>query len=205
MNKNKGRPPTTEDAGKILRLFDPIYKKCLKEFSDLIPDTKESMDCLKNDYKVKLGLTSGFQRDQLDIMLMEAKNQGLEFFSSVASDEIPSDMGFKPAPFMIYRNMEKMKIYDKRVILKVDDSIAGINEGLNAGVWTVGVYKYSGLTNMESREELRALTEEEKSVREERAKTILTKSGAHFVAESIADIPDIVEEINRRLKNGEEP
>ncbi len=101
--------------------------------------------------------------------------------------------------------MEYMKIYDRRVILKVDDAVAGINEGLNAGVWTVGVYKFSSLMNMESQEELKSLSEEEINTREEKAKAALTKSGAHFVAESIADIPDIVEEINRRLKNGEEP
>ena len=37
---------------------------------------------------------------------------------------------------------------------KVDDTVSGVEEGLNAGVWTVGVSRYSNYMGINSLDEL---------------------------------------------------
>ena len=90
---------------------------------------------------MKIGLTTGFTREHVDIILEEAKLQGFNPDFSVAGDDIPNNMGFRPAPYMVLKNMEKFNVFDRRCVLKVDDTLGGIGEGLNAGVWTVGLYR----------------------------------------------------------------
>ena len=47
---------------------------------------------------------------------------------------------------------------------------------------------------------------DEIEVRAQKSKDILMqKSGAHYVADSILDLPVIFEDINKRLANGESP
>jgi hypothetical protein len=35
-------------------------------------------------------------------------------------------MGFRPAPFMVMRNMERLGVYDRRAVVKVDDTVGGV-------------------------------------------------------------------------------
>jgi hypothetical protein len=49
------------------------------------------------------------------------------------------------------------------------------------------------------------LTAEDELVKIEKSRELLRKSGAHYVIDSIVDLPEIIEEINQRLKHGERP
>ena len=49
------------------------------------------------------------------------------------------------------------------------------------------------------------LTKEDLDERNERSREILIKSGAHYVVDSITDLPDVVRRINYRLSKGESP
>jgi len=40
---------------------------------------------------------------------------------------------------MILHAMKKYGVSEKRAVLKIDDTVKGIEEGLNAGVYTIGV------------------------------------------------------------------
>lgn len=201
----KGQKPTKVDGARIFKHFLPIQNECLKDFSELLPGTVESVNALKNQLKCKIGLTTGFTRESVDILLKEAKKQGFQPDCSVAGDDIGNEMGFRPAPFMVWKNMEHFQIYDKRVIVKVDDTIGGVGEGLNAGVWTVGLYRYSNYTNINSIKEWKSMTEQDFEKKVKISKDILMKSGAHYIADSIKQLPEIVEDINKRISAGESP
>jgi beta-phosphoglucomutase-like phosphatase (HAD superfamily) len=45
----------------------------------------------------------------------------------------------RPDPAMIIHSMKKFRSPDATVVMKIDDSVKGIEEGLNAGVYTIGV------------------------------------------------------------------
>jgi phosphonatase-like hydrolase len=57
----------------------------------------------------------------------------------------------RPDPAMIVSSMKKYGVSDPRTVMKVDDTVKGIEEGVNAGVYTVGV-----LTGTQSIQQLSA-------------------------------------------------
>ncbi|MFH1178804.1 MAG: HAD-IA family hydrolase [Candidatus Bathyarchaeota archaeon] len=57
----------------------------------------------------------------------------------------------RPDPAMIVSSMKKYGVSDPRAVMKVDDTVKGIEEGVNAGVYTVGV-----LTGTQSIQQLSA-------------------------------------------------
>ena len=79
-------------------------------------------------------------------------------------------------------------------ILVVDDTTVGIEAGLNAGMWTVGVAASGNLVGL-SESELLALDANDRESRIEAASRKLLASGAHFAIPSVADLPQVLEEI----------
>ena len=89
--------------------------------------------------------------------------------------------------------------------LKVDDTVGGVGEGLSAGCWTVGVSRWSNYMDVDSLEHEKQLSKEELEERNKASREILLKCGAHYVIDSIVELPRIVEHINCKLRNGETP
>ncbi len=56
----------------------------------------------------------------------------------MAADEVPAA---RPLPHMLWLNAIRLNIAPIEAIVKVDDTVDGIKEGLAAGCWTVGVAK----------------------------------------------------------------
>lgn len=54
-------------------------------------------------------------------------------------------------------------------------------------------------------EQISALSESEFNKRLQRSRDILTDSGAHYVIDSAADLPDVISDINQNLSNGRKP
>merc|ERR1712228_14378 len=126
--------------------------------------------------------------------------------SNVAGDDVVNGLGFRPSPFMLYQNLFNLGgIWPIDSVIKIDDTNSGIAEGLNAGCWTVGVYGWSNYTNMNSMEEWENMNETEQRQRRMKSRDKLIESGAHYVVESIVDIPNVVQMVNERLKSGESP
>jgi phosphonoacetaldehyde hydrolase len=106
---------------------------------------------------------------------------------------------------MVYKNLDLMDITSIQSVVKVDDTISGVGEGLNAGCWAVGVARYSNYLNINSIEEANSLAEIEIERRIEQTREMLRKSGAHYVIDSIVDLPAVIDDINARLVRGERP
>ena len=88
--------------------------------------------------------------------------------------------------------------------VKVDDAAPGIAEGLNAGMWSVGL-ALSGNEFGATWEEFQAMTAEEIATRREHAAGKLYAAGAHYVVDSLADLPGVIADINARMAKGERP
>lgn len=201
----KGYKPTQKNIDMLFKNFVPQQLDCLQEYSKLIPGTVNTVNILRNEYRLKIGSTTGFTKIMVDKLLKDAKKQGYVPDSSVAGDEVENNMGFRPAPFMIYANLVKLGVFPIESVLKVDDTISGIGEGLNAGCWTVGLSNWSNYTNVDSIKQWNKMSKEEQRKRQDHSRYILTHSGAHYVCDDINDLPGIVEDINKRLSNGEKP
>ncbi|WP_257785850.1 HAD-IA family hydrolase [Jeongeupia sp. USM3] len=112
--------------------------------------------------------------------------------------------GGRPGPWMALENVIRLGISDVAACVKVDDTVPGIAEGLAAGMWTVGLSASGNEVGLKLRGMGGAKPARTgRAPRAGRAK--LDAAGAHFVIDSIADLPAVIAEIDARLARGERP
>jgi len=198
-----GRYPNQGDVDAMFKDFVPMQLGCLHKYSTLIPGTVEAVNILKNEFGIKIGSTTGFLRSMVDVLLDDARKQGYFPDVTVAGDEVAN--GARPKPFMVYKNMDLLDISPIQSVVKVDDTVSGVGEAIEAGCWGVGVSKYSNYMDVDSLEDIEKLTPEEESRRNVKSRNLLTQAGAHYVIDSIADLPEVISDINQRLARGEKP
>ena len=198
----KGRAPTQADVDAMFADFVPAQLECLRAYTALLPGVKETLVKLQAE-GIKIGASTGFMRSMVDILLQDSIRQGFTPDATVAGDEVIH--GARPAPHMVWKNLDLMGISEIKSVVKCDDTVSGIGEALNAGCWGVGLVRYSNYMNINSFEEAAALSEAEISRRMEHTRKILQQSGAHYVVDSLVDLPGVIQDINARLARGEKP
>lgn len=83
-----GREATQSDINAIFKEFVPLQLQCLHKYSTLIPNVAKTIGILRNDYNVKIGVTTGYSRVMVDLLLKDAAKQGFVPDCNVASDEV---------------------------------------------------------------------------------------------------------------------
>lgn len=197
-----GRLPDQNDVDRMFEEFVPAQLACLPDHTGLLPGVVDVVARLQQQ-GIKVGCSTGFIRPMVDVLEKAAKEQGMELDASVAGDEVAQ--GARPRPFMVYRNLDLMDAWPIQAVIKVDDTVSGVGEGLNAGCWTVGVSRYSNYMNINSYQEADDMPAAELNRRHEETRNILRKAGAHYVIDSLADIEPVIEDVNQRLARGERP
>jgi phosphonoacetaldehyde hydrolase len=195
-----GTAPTDGDVDEMFAAFVPLQLECLAEYAELIPGTLEVVSYLRKR-SIAIGTTTGYTTEMTAINLREAERQGFKPDATVSASEVP--MG-RPYPFMCLQNIINLRISPLEACVKVDDTIPGIAEGLNAGLWTIGL-AVSGNEVGLSLEQWTALSEEEKAPLRERAYQRMKSAGAHYVVDTIKDIISCLGDIESRLSRGEKP
>jgi phosphonoacetaldehyde hydrolase len=105
---------------------------------------------------------------------------------------------------MIYLTALKLAVYPLAALVKIGDTPVDIEEGLHAGVWTVGLARTGNELGL-SADEVAALDPADRAARLERARARLGAAGAHYVVDSLADVPALLDDIEARLARGERP
>ena len=200
--KVKDDYPTQDDVDNMFSDFVPMQLDCLRRYTTLLPGVAETTKKIKAD-GIKIGSTTGFVRSMVDILAADAKEQGFHADVTVAGDEVVH--GARPKPFMVYRNLDLLDVHPIQSVIKVDDTISGVGEGLEAGCWTVGIARYSNYMNINSFEEAESVSEEEISRRLGKTREILEKSGAHYVIDEFPELLGVIADVNARLARGEKP
>lgn len=196
------RLPTNDDSNNIFKEYVPLQLRSLKDYTTII----KGADLTTQHFRkkgIKVGCTTGFTRNMVDILFNAAKKQGVHLDTTVAGDEV--DHGARPNPFMLYKNLEKLNVTPIQSVVKVDDTISGIGEGINAGCWTVGVSRWSNYTNYSSLDHLRNASPNEIYSREYFASQKLFKANPHYIIPDISYLANVIDNINSRLSKGEQP
>ena len=195
-----GRPCSESDIEEMFEEFIPMQLKCLPKYNTLTPGTLEVQTELR-DRGMKIGSTTGYNREMLDFILEDAAKQGYHPDTGVCAAEVP--MG-RPAPWMVFRVAEQLGVYPMESYIKIGDTVSDIAEGLNAGMWTVGITKAGNEVGL-PKAEVDAMDPDELRIRVDRAANRFLSSGAHFVIETLVELPPIIDEINACLSRGEHP
>ena len=196
-----GESMTNEQVDYIYQTFMPLQKAKVGERAKPIADVLPVIQRLQT-HGIKIGSCSGYPREVMTELEIAAAEHGYKPDHCVASDELVA--GSRPGPWMALENVNALGIQRVMNCVKVDDSVPGIEEGLNAGMWTVGV-ALTGNAVGQSEQEWQANSPSEKAELTRQAYAQLSAAGAHFVIDSLADIEPILNEINARLARGERP
>ncbi len=198
----KGSYPDQSDVDAMFADFVPMQLDCLRNYTDLLPGVAEVVQRVQKQ-GIKIGSSTGFVRPMVDILEEDAAKQGYKPDASVAGDEV--DNGARPKPFMVYKNLDMLDVHPIQSVVKVDDTVSGVGEALEAGCWGVGVSLYSNYMDVDTPEQGAQLPPEEIARRNDKTKEILQKAGAHYVIDSLTDIEPVIDDINARLARGERP
>lgn len=201
-----GRAPNQSDVDAMFADFVPTQLALLRagSYHDLLPGVAEVVKGLQQQ-GIKLGVTTGFTRDMLDLLLAGAGPQGFVPETSCAGDEVEMP---RPTAYMVIKNLERMGVYNltnaMRRTVKVDDTVSGAGEGAPM-CWRVGVSKWSNYV-ADSWDAVKAMSPAELAAKEQASKEKITReSGAHYVIDDLRDLPAVIADINARLAAGENP
>ena len=195
-----GRSITEQDIDAMFIEFQPLQLACLADYADLIPGTLETVAALR-ERGIAIGSTTGYFFEAMELIKKEAARRGYVPDSSVCATQVPAG---RPHPWMVLQNMFNTGIYPPEAVVKVGDTKPDIGEGLNAGVWTVGLAKTGNEMGL-NREEIEALDAETRERKLAQAREGLARSGAHYVVDTIADLLPIIDDVDARLARGERP
>ena len=190
-----GRPAGEEDVEAVYALFEPKLFSILDRFSTPKPFAVETAAALR-EMGLKIGSTTGYTRSMMDVVLPAATAKGYAVDNCVTPDGLPAG---RPAPYMIYKNMADFAIPSVDCVLKYGDTIADIKEGINAKAWTVGVVLGSNELGL-TQEEVSSLPADELEARKADVRRRMLAAGAHYVVDTIAELPAVIAEINRKLE-----
>ena len=126
----------TIEPERVYRRFRELLLQRLAEAGPLsLPGVHETLVRLKAD-RCRLAATTGFDRDVVETIL--AAVPWAELLDAwVCGDDVPRG---RPAPFMIFRAMERCGVVDVRRIAVVGDTRLDLEAGWNAGAgWRIGV------------------------------------------------------------------
>ena len=184
------RNPEYNDVLKLHQLFKNIQLE--KSHSiDIIPETYNTFEYLKND-NIKIGCTTGFDKQNANIIGRVLNNNLCKLDNIVSSTCVEKS---RPHPNMIHKNMIDLDVLNPKTMIKIDDTNVGIKEGKNAGLWTVGVARWSTYMNVlpENYNNMNDVVIRE---RLERSKEKLKQSQPDFIIETLDELPNIIETIN---------
>jgi phosphonoacetaldehyde hydrolase len=201
-----GREPSQSDVDAMFADFVPAQLALLRNgsYHTLLPGVGELVKGWQKQ-GIRIGVTTGFTRDMLDLLLAGAATQGFVPDTHCAGDEVEMP---RPTAYMVIKNLERMGVYNLANAMlrtiKVDDTVSGAGEGAPL-CWRVAVSKWSNYV-ADSWEAVRRMSAAELAAREQASKEKLVKeSGAHYVIDDLRDMPAVIAEVNTRLANGERP
>ena len=195
-----GRPASEEDVDAMYEEFLPLLVESAASHARLVPGTVETVSFCR-ERGIKIGSTSGYDREIMEEILPPAREQGYKPDTLLCPEDVPAG---RPYPWMMYRCAMDLDVYPMSACVKIGDTTADVEEGLNAGAWSVGLAKSGNELGL-SEEEADALDPRELSARLREIYRRLHGIGAHYVVDTIADLPAVLDSIGAQLARGERP
>ncbi|SFA66504.1 phosphonoacetaldehyde hydrolase [Metapseudomonas otitidis] len=195
-----GRLPTDDDVTAIYERFMPLQIEKIGVHSALIPGALEAIAALRQR-GLKIGSCSGYPKAVMDKVVELARGNGYIADHVVATDEVPNG---RPHPAQALANVIALGIEDVAACVKVDDTWPGILEGRRAGMWTVAL-TCSGNALGLTWDQFKALSPTELERARQRIGQLFEGARPHYLIDTIADLPKVIDTINARLARGEMP
>lgn len=195
-----GRRPDDSDVDRLYERFLPLQVQAAAEHSELIPGALDAVAAMRAR-GLAVATTTGYPREVMDVVVREAKQRGYEPDVTICAGDTPTG---RPGPFMALQALIRLSISPVEAAVKIGDTVVDIEEGLNGGMWSVGVAATGNEVGL-SAADYAALPVDGRRRLSDAATDVLLKAGAHYVVDSIADVMPVLDSIEERLRAGEKP
>ena len=186
-----GRLFTERDVKAMNDIFASKLMTILHEFATPKPYVLDTVAQLRaKGYKI--GSTTGYTDAMMSIVVPEAAKRGYAPDCWFSPDS--TNGKGRPFPYMIFQNLAALEVSSVRAAVKIGDTASDIQEGVNAGVWTVGVLEGSsaaGVT-MEEYDAMDGLAREHVL---QKAARLYRDNGADFVIQNLSELPGVLAQI----------
>ncbi len=189
-----GKEPGPEDVLALFEKFGPLQMEIVTRHSQVIDGVADVVGRWQKR-GLRIGSSTGYTREMLAPVMTQATDQGYKPDASVCPDEVGAG---RPAPWMLARNAQLLEVYPPSLCVKIGDTISDIEEGRNAGMWTIGLTRTGNMIGLDA-PAVAALPDNERADLISRAESALYSSGAHFVAEDLAACDAILAHIETLL------
>jgi phosphonoacetaldehyde hydrolase len=193
-------PPQERDVEAMYANFEPQMMEVLAGYATVITGVTEAVETMRGK-GMKIAGTTGYTRPMLDSLEKLAARQGYRTDRSLAPEDAG---GGRPFPWMCYRLAMELKIFPLAACVKIGDTESDIAEGLNAGMWTIGVTRSGNTVGLSEADWLKLDAAEQKKLLAQ-AEQELRSAGAHYTAETVAHTLPLLDEIQGRVARGERP
>jgi phosphonoacetaldehyde hydrolase len=195
-----GSEPTEEDVDAMFEAFVPTLLEILPDYCEPIPGVLDAVAAFREG-GLKVGSSTGYTREMMEIVVPEAKKRGYAPDSVVCSSDVPAG---RPSPWMALRSAMELGVYPMEAIVKIGDTVPDVNEGLNAGMWTIGLTQTGNEVGL-TEQEIEVLDPQVLEDKVSRASQRLAQAGVHYVIDGLWDVLGVLDEIELRLADGERP
>jgi phosphonoacetaldehyde hydrolase len=192
--------PQERDVDEIYANFEPQMMEVLSGYAAVISGVIDAVATMRAR-GMKIAGTTGYTRPMLDRLEALAAEQGYRTDRSLAPEDAG---GGRPFPWMCYRLAMELRIYPLSSCVKIGDTESDIEEGRNAGMWTIGVTRSGNAVGLPEGDWFRLDPGEQKKLLAG-ADEELRSAGAHYTAETVAHTLPLLDEIEHRIAIGERP
>ncbi len=195
-----GHYPDETDVENIYADLEPSLASMVTKYSVPVPGIIELVKVLRKR-DIKIGTTTGYTNSMMENVIQVAKELGFEPDCVVNSSDVNEG---RPKPWMAFLNAIRLGIYPPSSIIKIGDTVADIKEGINAGMWTIGVTK-SGNEVGFSLDEIKTVDKQILDSKMGKARQKLLDAGAHFVIEGVWECLPFIDIIDNLIQKGVKP
>ena len=195
-----GRAPDVNDVEALYAETEPMMIAALSRHADPIPGLLPFVDGLR-ERRIKIGSCTGYTAPMMAVLVPEAAKRGYAPDCIVCSSDVPAG---RPFPWMCYQNAIQLQVFPLESMIKIGDTISDIQEGRNAGMWTIGLTQSGNELGL-SQDMVEMLSADDIDRRLAVIESRYREAGAHYVAKGIWECLELVDDISRRLEKGDHP
>jgi phosphonoacetaldehyde hydrolase len=195
-----GRDPDENDVAALYAQAEAMMVATIARHAEPIDGLLPFVDGLRQR-DIKIGSCTGYTAPMMAVLAPAAAARGYRPDCVVCSSDVPAG---RPLPWMCYQNAIGLQTFPLSAMIKIGDTVSDVQEGLNAGMWTVGLSQ-SGNEMGLPQERVAALPADDLKRRLADIEARLRQAGAHYVVAGIWECLGVVDDIQRRLEKGAHP
>lgn len=196
----RGARATEADLDHLMERLEPAMQTAASACAELIPGAAAEAARLRAA-GVRIGSTTGYTRSMMEPIAAAASAQGYSPDALVCAGETAQG---RPTPLMLWRALAELECWPVHRCVAVDDAVVGIEAGVNAGLWTVGVVASGNGVGLDAAA-YAALPAAERLQRLTPVIAAFSAAGVDIIIESVADFARAHAVIEEAITDGMRP